>query len=147
MSKRQQIVDKVVARMQAISVANGYQTDLGASVYDFETNFDDADLPALSVCDLIAAHELANAQPTAANQIDTLSLQLRVFCKADTRPAFLRTAIADIWRAIKVDPRWDGAALYTIPKRSGIVLNDEAFQIGGAAVEIEIYIFNLSYGS
>lgn len=147
MSKRQQVIDAVIARMQLIKVANGYQTDLGENVGDFKTHYDEDDLPGLSVCDTISLHELANGAPTATSQIDTMSVQLRAFVSDDTPAAELRLMIADIWKAIKVDPRWGNLAMQTIPKRSGIVLADEAFQIGGAAVEIEIHIFNTNFGS
>lgn len=147
MSKRQQIIDAIIARMQLIKLANGYQTDLGNNVNDFKTRYDEDDLPGLSVCDTIANHELASGSPTATNQIDTMSVQLRVFVSDDTPAQELRTMIADIWKAIKVDPRWGSLAMQTIPKRSGIVIESDAFQIGGAAVEIEISIFNTNFGS
>jgi hypothetical protein len=146
-SKRQQIIDAIIARMQGISIANGYGSDLGASVHDFETNFDDEDLPALSICDTVTENSLINDQPTATNQIDKMPVQLRIFCKSGTRAAQLRTMISDVNRAIKIDPRWENLAMFSLPKRSGIILSEEAFQIGGAAVEIEIHIFNTNFGS
>lgn len=149
-SKRESLIEVVIARMQTIRQSNGFQTDIGERVHDFETNFDgteDGELPALSVCDTIASHELAGNQATATGQIDTVNLQLRVFCRSDARPGDLRKMISDIWKAIKVDPQWGGLAMQTFPKRSGIVLSEEAFQIGGAAVEIEVHIFNTNFGS
>ena len=47
-SKRQKIVDAIVARMQTILVTNGFATDIGTRVEDSQTNWDQDQLPAIS---------------------------------------------------------------------------------------------------
>lgn len=133
--KRQQIITKIVERMQTITVANGYETGAGANVGDWETNWDDEQLPAISVCDLIEEIELVGNQPTAERQTNRLPVQLRLFAKS---AAELRKGIADVFKAIKTDTRWSGLAMQTMPKRAGMVLAEDSFELGGAAVEIEI---------
>jgi hypothetical protein len=118
---RQKIIDAVIARMQLIKTAAGYQTDLGNNVVDWDTNFDDTELPALSVCDLIETVEMTIESKF---QKQTLPIQLRIFSK-ENRAKELRKMIADIYKAIKI-------------KQAGIIIREDEFKIGGGAVEIEI---------
>lgn len=144
-TKRQKIIDEVIARMQTILVTNGYQSDLGLHVGDCETNWDESELPALSVFDLVAEEDGdENGDPEATNAKTTHSLpvQFRIFVKSDTRTSDLRKMIADVKKAIGTDPRWKvanvGLALRTIPQKSGLVFT-ENFEVAGAAVEVEIW--------
>jgi hypothetical protein len=135
---RQKIIDAVIARMQLIKVASGYETDLGNNVVDWDTNFDDTELPALSVCDLIETVEMTIESKF---QKQTLPIQLRIFSK-ENRAKELRKMIADIYKAIKIDSRWKdaniGLVYGTVIKQAGIIIREDEFKIGGGAVEIEI---------
>lgn len=150
-SKRQKIINLVIARMQTILISNGFATDLGETVEDWRVNWDDDELPALSVCDTTSEEEWFNNQPTATKQFNQMPVLLRIFCKSDTRAADLRVMIADMKKAIKADVFWnDGTidlAVWTKPKTSGIIVPDESFEIAGAMVEIEIgYFTNIFEG-
>jgi len=144
-SKRQKIINLVVARMQTILTDNDFETDLGETVEDWRVNWDDSELPALSVCDTTAEETLPGDQPTASRQINQLTVLLKIFCKSDTRASDLRTMIADVKNAVKTDVFWnDGTnnlAIWTKPGRSGITVSNESFEIAGAEVEIEIGYF------
>lgn len=151
-SKRQKLITLVIERMQEILVANGYETDLGERVEDWRVNWDDSELPALSVCDTVTEEEWFNNQPTATKQFNQLPVLLRIFTKSDTRAEDLRKMEADIKKAIKRDVFWkdgDGKelAIWTKPKGSGIIIPEESFEIGGAMVQIEIgYFTNIFEG-
>jgi hypothetical protein len=146
-SKRQQIINKIIARMQLILTTNGYETNLGANVNDWETNYDDSGLPALSVCDLIENETLAHNEPSATRQKNVLPVQLRIFVKSGTRASELRKMFADINKAIAVDSTWDGLAMWTIPIRAGMVIPETDFVIGGGAREIEIHYLTNTFDS
>lgn len=138
--KRQKIVDAVIARMQLIKVAAGYQTNLGLSVEDWRVDYDDEELEngALSVCDLVDTSTLAHNQPDASHQTNVLPVQFRIFTKSSEPASTLRKMIADVYKAIRVDTRWNNLAMWTMPKQSGMVVKPDEFKLGGAAVEIEI---------
>jgi hypothetical protein len=143
MSKRQNIIDLVVARMRTILISNDYETDLGENVADWETNWDDSQMPAVSVCDLINKRTPVGGNPVTPTGQCALPIQLRIFTKSDARPADLRKMISDVIKAIGTDQFWadeDGKklAMYTLVTDDGIRLIEDSFEIGGAAVEIEI---------
>lgn len=146
-SKRQQIIDAIIVRMQLIQIANGYETDLGSNVQDWETNYDDSELPALSVCDAVEIHTLVNNQPDAVQQKNVLPVQLRIFVKADTRAEELRKMFADLNKAIAVDAAWGNLAMWTIPVKTGMVIPETDFVIGGGAMEIEIHYLTNTFDS
>lgn len=137
-SKRQQIIDKIIARMQLIQTSGGYETDLGNNVRDWETNWDESELPALSVCDLIDVHTPANNEPSATTQRNALPVVLKISVKSATRAPEVRRMIADVNKAIAIDKTWNGLAIWTLPKRSGMDVPEDDFLIAGGAVEIEI---------
>lgn len=140
-SKRQRIVDAVVARMQTILIANGYATDIGSTVEDWRVNWQDDELPAISICDLTA--EAANTNE--ANPRYTLwqmPLQIRVYAKKGTDAANIREMLKDVQRAIRQDDRWlvsgIGLAMNTLPLRDGFIIPDDSFEVVGGIVEVEV---------
>lgn len=146
---RQRLIDAVIARMSNILTANtytnedgtfNYQTNIGESVHDWETNFQEDELPALSVCDL--TDDVAMNTDSIA-QLNSLKILLRVFKAKDTKAAYLRKVFGDIYAAIGTDSRWKvenvGLAIGTVIRSSGIIIPEDVFEIGGAAVEIEIF--------
>ena len=148
-SKRQKIIDLAVVLMQTIRTANGYQTELGEHVEDWRVNWDDSELPALSVCDTVADENLANNEPSASLQTNRLPLLFRIFVKSDTSAADLRKMIADVKMALKTNLRWnDGTtdlAMWTLPSGSGIVVPTESFEIAGAEIRVEISYLTESF--
>lgn len=137
-SKHQQIIDAIIATMQGITTAAGYETNLGDNVDDWKVNWDDEEMPALSVCDITEDQQLVGDQPDARNQINLLNVQFRIFVKNGTRARALRKMKADVNKAIGSNTRWNKLAMWTKPKRSGMVIPDESFEIGGKAIEIQI---------
>lgn len=146
---RQTLISLVIARMQTILTTNtydtpdgpqNYQTDLGANVRDWETKYQEEDLPALSVCDLI---EEVSMNTDSIAQIQSLKILLRIFKAKDTQAEYFRKCFGDIYAALRQDTRWKvdnvGLAIGTIIKSAGIILENDVFEIGGAAVEIEIF--------
>ena len=146
---RQQLISAVVARLGQIRTGdeNDFQTDIGLRVQDWETNFQEDELPALSVCDLVENIEM---DFESVNQINRLPLLIRIFDN-DKNPVFLRKVIGDIYRAIGLDRRFIvngvGLARGTIIKSAGIILKQDEFEIGGAAVEIEIAYYTKAFNA
>jgi len=146
---RQTLITLVIARMSDILTTNtyetpdgpqNYQTDIGANVRDWETKYQEEDLPALSVCDLV---EEVSMNTDSIAQIQSLKILLRIFKAKDSQAEYFRQCFGDIYAAIRQDTRWKvndiGTAIGTIIKSAGIILKDDVFEIGGAAVEIEIF--------
>lgn len=138
-TKRQDIVDRLIALMGTVTTANGYETDIGLSVHDFETHFQEEDLPALSVYDLVADVEFVNGnKKDGRGQQKTLNLQLRIFAAAETKVTELRKMIGDVNKALGTDKRLGDTVLWINPTREGIIADEQTFEIAGAAVELEI---------
>ena len=136
---RQKLVDKVVARMQTIRTANGYETNLGDNVEEWLTHRQGDEGTALGVCDLNNDPELGDKQ--AGRQTNTLKIQLRIF--GAQSPAELRRMIGDCMKAVKKDLRWSGLALWTLPGQDGFIIPNDSFEVAGAAVEFAIeYLSN-----
>lgn len=148
-SKRQRLVAAIVARMQTILTVNGYATNIGRTVEDWRTNWQQDELPAISVSDLTAeavVPEGSNPQRT----VWLMPVQIRVYAEKDeTGAANIREMIKDINRAIRQDDRWKvsgvGLAMITRPLRDGFIIPDESFEVIGGVVEIEIQFFTAKF--
>lgn len=126
---------------EGISVANGYETDIGAVVGDWVQHYEEHELPAVSVCDL--EEEVQVDMNDEHIDIYRMAVLVRVQFSAGTRPEYARKAIADVLKAVGTDPRLteSGTPLaYRLDlRRTGFVQSEEALQIAAATVELDIY--------
>jgi hypothetical protein len=146
-SIEQRIIDLVVARMQTIDCTGDMLTDVGERVEDSRPNWDDTELPAISVFE--GTVETVQTDDELIEVYRSIPIQIRCFTKrqdtAAEDAAFARKAISDIYRAIKTDPLWkeDGTALaYTTREKDhGIIYPEDSFEITGVQVSIEVLYF------
>lgn len=151
-TKRQQIVDAMLSRTRTISVANGYTFDY-KTIADWRTDYNEKELPAISVCDLPSKARATNPNGDDYTKWD-MPVQWRIFVNQDTRPEVLRAMIGDVNKMIRTDPRWSidrvigvppvertrsvGLAMLSEPMEEGFIIPDENFVIAGAAVQINV---------
>lgn len=147
-TKRQRIVDAVVARMQSIRVANGYQTDAGALVSDFPARLEESELSAAAGRCALGVYDLVDpvSQPDVDSKGHThrLPVQVRVFKSRQMTVGQLRAVIGDIVDAVGRDVMWTEAAtdqtlaMYTEPSQEGFVVPAEAMEVAAAAVAFTV---------
>lgn len=154
-TKRQRIVDAVVARMQSIRVANGYQSDAGALVEDSPQRFDESDLVeqpsrcALGVYDL--PDEVSKESKHSKGATHRMRVQVRVFKSLSVTPAEMRVILGDVVAAVGTDvtrPELYGLlwpdetgkylAIDTEPAQEGLLMPEQALETFAAAVEVTI---------
>lgn len=145
-SKEQTIVEAVVTQMLTITVANGYQTDIGKlHVEDSRPNWDEADdLPAISV--FTGTVTSTEADDEGINVFRMMPVMIKAFLKRLDTPAMTadlaRKAISDLMRAIRSNDQWIVSAVkkatFTKEVSHGIEFSGTEFEITGVQVEIEI---------
>jgi hypothetical protein len=143
-SIRQTLVERVTVRMQSISTANGYETNLGTNVREWVTHLQQEDVPAdglISVCDLVA--EADEAPATAKTTGWRTPVHIRFWFPRNMLTAEnVRKGIQDINRAIRQDDRWtaDGVGLVitSMPSREGPLIPEDSFEMTGGVVEFEV---------
>jgi hypothetical protein len=111
-SIRQQIITKLDTRLKAILIASGYKTNLGQRVFDWrDPAFGQTDLAGLSYRDVSTGNveTVTIAWPDSLQEFPlTVEMELK-----GTTPAVMRQMMADVLKAIGVDPTWDGLAIST----------------------------------
>src|SRR5215831_8046867 len=143
LTKRQQIVDRLIARLGRITIANGFATDIGQTpADDWPTRFTEMDLreaTRLGIFDLTA--KSFQDYPEEKKILNHLPIQVRIFHARPTTPAELRLMIGDVMRAViedettgQRDPTFGGLAVDTKPDEDGFIVPKETFAIEGAAV-------------
>jgi hypothetical protein len=150
-SRRQRIVDAVIARMMLINGTGVYETALGTtidengdtvpSVADSRTHWEQDELPAISVFDGDAiASGRSSVDPKAI--IHRMSILIRGYVVQTTTAADCRTLIKDILTAIRQDDRWTVSNVKLVmqsePVKDAITRNPESFEVEACEVEFEV---------
>jgi hypothetical protein len=139
--KRQAIVDELVTLCELITVANGYRSNAGLSVGDWQLHWHEAELPAISVCDV--EEDVQTDVVDEFIDIYRLAIIIRVQFAAETIPSEARKVIADVLNAIGTNPRLtvDGTPLAhkLDVRRTQLIQSEDSHQIGAGAVELDIY--------
>jgi len=128
---RQQIIDAVDTQLQTISVANGYRTELGATVQEWDvTPLDpDSETERLEYRD----EEEGRADLTVGEHTMGLVLVVRVLTAGSTSAADIREMIADVAKAMYEDPTFGGLASDTNQESPAVLDKDEAADTASGA--------------
>lgn len=147
-TKRQRIVELVVARMQSIRVANDFETDAGEIVQQWAVRFDEQELTettskcALGVFDLV--DEGSKESMHSKGAMHRLRVQIRIFVTGADKHTRLRAIIGDVVAAVGSDTLWTdeesgkSLAMDTEPAQEGLILPEQAMEVAGGAVEFTI---------
>lgn len=129
-SIRQQIIDAIAVRFATILTTGGYETDIGQKVTQWNVKtIDDRTIRGIDIMDV----EEETTDQITRHQDHTLTIWAVVHAKeSDSTAAYLRKAIADVWRAIGADRRWSTLARDTRAVKSEMLFN-QAGQLNGAA--------------
>ena len=130
-SIRQQIMDKVAARLATIKVSAGYNSDIGNNVFDWlARDLADTELEAVIYKD-VSAEIIVE---TLSLRNNTVRVEIEVRAKsASTTAKTLRQMIEDVYTAIGTDDTWDALAIDTNPVGEEISIG-QADKIGGAGL-------------
>lgn len=141
-SVRQDIVSAVVARMKLINGTGGYTSNVNNHVEDSRTNWNEDELPAISIFDGDAGTDNPEAFDKVTIVIQTMRLMIKGFVKQGTDAATARTLISDIWTAVRTDPDWTVGGHATVMQtrhvRDAISRNPDSFEVEACEVEIEL---------
>lgn len=156
---RQQIVDKLKLRLARISIANGFQTDIGATeAEEWPTNYNEGQLREQTRLGIFDRDTDTTQNFAREKQVgNVLPFQVRIYHKRETTPAQLRLMLADVMKAISEnevtgdrDPQWrtfdtetnkylpKNLALDTKPLRDGFVIPTDVFGVDAGAVEFHV---------
>jgi len=139
-TKRQSLFDAVLTRAATITIANGYATNIGSHVKEWQTTpLEPADLDALCVSD-------ANENTIVGQEGENAGLYRReleitfdaVLAENGQNAQTARKAIGDLIKMIGVDPTWGSLARRTLPISDQVMLDDSGTRIGGVRVKVKI---------
>jgi hypothetical protein len=141
-TKRQKIVDAVIARMQTIRTANEYETDIGARVEDWARRFDEAELKEQPSKAILGVYDLPDqVDKEGKNSVGVtrrLRMQVRIFISSATPARELRKMIGDVVEAVGTDITWGYLAMDTEPESEGFIVPNDSMEVAGAAVEFTV---------
>jgi hypothetical protein len=159
-SIEQKIITAIVARMQTILTANGFQTNIGAKVRDWETNWQQEDLPAISV--FTGRTQPQESDPSKRSIMRIMSVTIAVNLERATTAANARIAIADIYQAIRAGnteanrylfEKWPvsttppGLAMWSREAGHQIQVPADSLEIIGAQVDLDIMYISSKFNT
>ncbi len=120
-SIRQQIMTALITRLQTITVANGYETNVGDNVNDWHvSNFQETELPAMDVRDANESTEVRGGFHQ-----NTLSVEIETKVSGTTSATIMRDIIADVVKAIGTDTSFGGLVQNVLPVQNTTVELDQ----------------------
>jgi len=135
-SRRQLLVDAVRTRFATILVSGGYETNIGAKLFEWRvTELETADLPALNFRDTrnVTEQKLSHIHQHALEfEADVLTAGV------SETPKQIRKMIADVVKCIGVDRTWGGIAYDTDPKEDVLGMDQAGLIAGGARIKFVI---------
>jgi hypothetical protein len=142
MSRRADLLSAFVARLEAITVANGYETNAGQAVYLNETPALGPDDPAVAIAVLIGDDVIRATQP-GKKLLLGLPLTIQAIAKADLDVAWMtvETMLSDIKRAIEqADLTIGGLAEQELQRgRTRTIVREAGETTVGLAIEYAAY--------
>ena len=138
--KRSVIIDtKVKARLQTITVANGYHTNLGNNIYVWRAtraqDYAEAELPAANIMDISDA-VLNEEMAGSLNVWDReLTVKIKLICKDI---ATYRSAVADVYKAFNTpDDTFDGNVITTSEQADETDVDEDEITLLGGEITIK----------
>jgi len=140
MTRRQKICSLLTGYLQNISVANGYLTNSGVSVFHWATQIiprDDTDGLWLNLKDGENIHE-------TGGHIETLNITVELGCKSAISYAIIASMIQDVQKCFEDNLAALGAALSTSGMRWFAVnemvevIKEKEFEIGRGTIEMQL---------
>lgn len=132
---RQKIINALKTRLQLITVANGYNYNLGGNVVEWPKE----DISQGNVTGVFFRDMLCDSDFVEMGHRHKLHIELVLNAmEADSTPIALRKMIADILKAIGVDAQWGGLALNTYPEGDTMQLERKEKIVG--SVQVKFYI-------
>lgn len=130
---RQTLVDRILARFALITTANGYLTNVGAKVREWQTTpLDETELTTLLVRDTIAS---VQPDPNGSNSSRrTWSQQIivdAVLPETAQNAVEARKTISDINKAVGVDQTWGGLARRSDQVNEKLMLDKTGGRVAG----------------
>lgn len=144
MSTAKDIAAEISDRLATITVANGYVTDIGTSVYRGRRTLDEAMLPCIV---LVEGPDQVNEQlRTQAKLAQRYSIEGHAICDADNPSDMGHDIIADLKKALFNGDRTFGGPVRNIEYRGrNIVTREDGFNAVAASVDIDMtYSENLA---
>ena len=134
-SLRQQILDAIKTRFQAITIGNGYTFNLGNHVFfDRDTDFDPSELPAINY------HDRGGTKGRFTNRrvTNTVKVEIEIIMALSATRANLYDAIVDVYNAINVDDRLGSLAIDTTPISDTPTFIEHERNKEGTSIEITV---------
>lgn len=143
---RQNIMTAVGARLALITIAHGYATNAGATVYEWKSDIDtisDAERPCLLYYDTDDTY--SDSAFGQYREDNTLTVIIEGI--GDNTAATARKLIADIHAAINTDRTWGGLAEWTSRINDSIQVREAEHKIISAACTISIRFQTINFGT
>ena len=150
---RQKLVDEITHRLTTITIANGYETDLGLGpINQWPVIYQEEELPALGVFDLV--NNVVQEYAQEKRIMNHLPFQVRIFLARDPDAQLVRKMLADVMRAVITDPT-SGERDATLgklavdmqPDEDGFIVPKDTFQIDGAAVGFMVQFLSAPFNA
>lgn len=116
-SRRQQIIDKIKALLATITVANGFNTDVGSNVFEWKSiSFQDTEIPGINIRD-----PNEEVETRGGNHFYTLTIEIEAKVSASATTNEAREVLADIQTLMGRNQNLDNLAHHVKPVQNELL--------------------------
>lgn len=136
-SVRQRLINAIDAKLRTVTIANGFETDMGNHVFHWKaSDFSQSDLPLVEYRDV--ACDVVEGGPMGLHTF-ALTMEVEVVTAGGSAtPTEIRKAIADVYKVIGQDVQFGGLAINTEPTGDEIKVDQADRVIGGALIRFKV---------
>ncbi len=141
---QQQIIDALITALGEISTANGYETEIGSNVSEWDIARDTVDeLPAVDVRD----HDTIDVSSDGGFFNYEMPVDIIVTTSGSTSKSEARKMIYDVYAAVGSDPSFGNLADNSFPQSHEIGAEHEANLISRVVIKVLIKFSTANWSS
>jgi len=145
LSKRQQIVEAVKARLATIRTTNeyadgkNYKTDIGKKLTEWNPGPKDEDeLPGIDIRDELERTVIGESKNSGVYERQLEITVIAEVKEPNPTAEVARNALEDLIHAVGVDPQWGGLARRTLPDEDEITVDSLGQRVGAARLKFKV---------
>lgn len=136
----QNIMDALEDLLETITVANGYNSNIGSNVEVWRTiPYNESELPALNIRDIRTDTETIISEGANSKADFLMDVQIAVIGKGSDTAENIKKYVADVDTALGSDSTLSGLVHWIRPVSVSVGIEDKSFRSGERLRDISIY--------
>ena len=149
MSKEEEIISAFITKLKTITTADGFETDIGTNVNDFNDKTIAADVPVYVELRDAQTNFLQKGDPGFLENAHKQQMIIEIYVQFSKKNiAYARKAVSDIYKMIGINKWqfWDNNKIWIFPLRHQKTVNQEDREISAVKIFLIVEFVTKEWG-